>query len=131
MTCGGAVNARGWPTLRSCHSPAELSEKAIGESCGHESLGGPLSESLYGRVWAIARGNPLTDAEAASPLALRLYNLRHAAVSTWLNGGLPAPQVASWAGHSVAVLLRVYAKCIAGQEATARHRIGLALGLPE
>ena len=44
--------------------------------------------------------------------------LRHAAVSTWLNGGVPPTQVAEWAGHSVAVLLRVYAKCIAGSRAT-------------
>ncbi|GAA3068313.1 hypothetical protein GCM10010464_35710 [Pseudonocardia yunnanensis] len=33
------------------------------------------------------------------------------------------------AGHSVAGLLRVYAKCIAGQEEAARHRAALALGL--
>jgi hypothetical protein len=39
------------------------------------------------------------------------------------------PQVAEWAGHSVAVLLRVYAKCIAGQEEAARHRATLALGV--
>lgn len=57
------------------------------------------------------------------------YDLRHAAVSTWLNGGVEPTRVAEWAGHSVAVLLRVYAKCIAGQEATARHRVDLALGL--
>ena len=29
------------------------------------------------------------------------YDLRHAAVSTWLNAGVPATQVAEWAGHSV------------------------------
>ncbi|GES22554.1 hypothetical protein Aple_054520 [Acrocarpospora pleiomorpha] len=51
------------------------------------------------------------------------YALRHAAVSTWLNAGVPAPQVAAWAGHSVDVLLRVYAKCIHGQEADAMRRI--------
>ncbi len=33
------------------------------------------------------------------------YDLRHAAMSTWLNGGVPAAQVAEWAGHSVEVLL--------------------------
>jgi hypothetical protein len=69
----------------------------------------------------------LSGEEAASPLARRPYDLRHAAVSTWLNGGVEPTRVAEWAGHSVAVLLRVYAKCIAGQEATARHRVGLAL----
>jgi integrase len=89
--------------------------------------GGPLSESLYGRVWGKARAAALTAEELASPLARRPYDLRHAAVSTWLNGGVPAPQVAAWAGHSVDVLLRVYAKCIAGQDDIARRRIEEAL----
>ena len=35
----------------------------------------------------------------------------------------PAPQVAEWAGHSVDVLLRVYAKCISGQQYEAKRRI--------
>jgi integrase len=86
-----------------------------------------LSESVYGRVWALACTNALTPEEAASPLARRPYDLRHAAVSTWLNGGVPAPQVAAWAGHSVDVLLRVYAKCIAGQEDAVRRRVEEAL----
>ena len=38
-------------------------------------------------------------------------------------------QVAEWAGRSVAVLLRIYAKCIAGQEVTARHPVEHVLGL--
>jgi integrase len=89
--------------------------------------GGPLSESLYGRVWGEARTAALTAEEVASPLARRPYDLRHAAVSTWLNGGVPAPQVAAWAGHSVDVLFRVYAKCIAGQDAAVRRRAEEAL----
>lgn len=89
--------------------------------------GGPLSESLYGRVWGKAREAALSGNEVASPLARRPYDLRHAAVSTWLNGGVPAPQVAAWAGHSVDVLLRVYAKCIAGQEDAVRRRVEEAL----
>ncbi|MCU1628251.1 MAG: integrase family protein [Pseudonocardia sp.] len=92
--------------------------------------GGPLSESLYGRLWAAARAAALSEDETASPLARRPYDLRHAAVSTWLNSGVPAPQVAQWAGHSVDVLLRVYAKCIAGQEHEARRRIENALRTP-
>jgi len=91
--------------------------------------GDDLSDSTYGRVWKKAREHALTPEEAASPLARRPYDLRHAAVSTWLNGGVPATQVAEWAGHSVAVLLRVYAKCIAGQGDIAREQISRALGL--
>ena len=90
---------------------------------------GALSDSVYGRVWASARTAALTPGEAASPLARRPYDLRHAAVSTWLNAGVPPTQVAEWAGHSVAVLLRVYAKCLAGQEDAARQRVALALGV--
>lgn len=88
---------------------------------------GPLSESVYGRIWTRARMAALGAQEAASPLARRPYDLRHAAVSTWLNSGVPAPHVAAWAGHSVEVLLRVYAKCIIGQDGTARRRIEEAL----
>jgi hypothetical protein len=39
--------------------------------------------------------------------------------------------VAEWAGHSVQVLLRVYAKCIEGQDAQSRKLIEGALGEPE
>ena len=65
--------------------------------------------------------------EYASPLARTVYDLRHACVSTWLNGGVPPAQVAEWAGHSVAVLLKVYAKCIDGQDQIAKRRIEDAL----
>jgi hypothetical protein len=39
------------------------------------------------------------------------------------------PQLAEWAGHSVHVLMKVYAKCVDGQEAAARHRVEGPLGL--
>jgi integrase len=79
------------------------------------------------RVWKLARAEALTEADVASPLAKRPYDLRHAAVSTWLNAGVPPTQVAEWAGHSVNVHLRVYAKCVHGQEELARRRIHAAL----
>ncbi len=90
--------------------------------------GGELAESTYCRVWRKARVRALTAAEAASPLAGRPYDLRHAAVSTWLNAGVPSTQVAEWAGHSLAVLLQIYAKCLVGQEEAARRRIDAVLG---
>ncbi|GII05455.1 tyrosine-type recombinase/integrase [Planobispora takensis] len=89
--------------------------------------GGDLPAITYRRAWAAAREQALTPQEVASPLARRIYDLRHACVSTWLNAGVPAPQVAQWAGHSVDVLLRIYAKCIVGQDETARRRISEAL----
>ena len=77
-----------------------------------------------------ARYTALTPGEYASPLAKRVYDLRHACVSTWLNGGVPPAQVAELAGHSVAVLLKVYAKCIDGQDQIAKRRIEDALRDP-
>jgi len=44
-------------------------------------------------------------------------------VSTWLNGGVPATTVAEWAGHSVEILLRIYAKCLDGGDALIRQRV--------
>jgi integrase len=90
----------------------------------------PVSNNTYGRVWRKARGKTLPADQVASPLAARPYDLRHAAVSLWLNAGVPATQVAEWAGHSVHVLLKVYAKCIYGQEEAARRRIEAALSDP-
>lgn len=93
--------------------------------------GKPLNYGKYSLVWERARRATLTEAQYNSPLAGRPYDLRHAAVSTWLNAGVPATQVAEWAGHSVAVLLSTYAKCIDGQEEQARNRIAEALKPPE
>lgn len=50
--------------------------------------------------------------------------------SAALAAGVPATQVAEWAGHSVHVLLKVYASCIDGQDEAARKRIEDALGDP-
>jgi len=87
----------------------------------------PVSKWSYAYAWRQARQTALTPAQQRSPLAARPYDLRHAAVSLWLNAGVPATQVAEWAGHSVHVLLKVYAKCIDGQDEAARGRIEEAL----
>jgi hypothetical protein len=41
---------------------------------------------------------------------------------------VPATQVAEWAGHSVEVLLIIYAKCIEGRDRVWFGRIDDALG---
>jgi len=87
-----------------------------------------LPKLTYMRAWRSARRLAFTPEVAATALAATPYTLRHACVSTWLNGGVPAPQVAEWAGHSVEVLLKVYAKCLDGQEHEVRRRIMRALG---
>ncbi|WP_063820897.1 tyrosine-type recombinase/integrase [Parafrankia elaeagni] len=90
---------------------------------GRPSAGQPL----HGTVAADAGGGTDTGSEAASPLARRPYDLRHAAVSLWLNAGVPATEVARRAGHSVDVLLRVYANCVDGQDQFVNDRITDAL----
>jgi len=77
---------------------------------------GVLYPSSYHWVWHQARTLGLTSAQAASPLARRPYDLRHGGVSLRLNAGVPATQVAEWAGHGVEVLLTIYAKCIHGRD---------------
>jgi hypothetical protein len=46
---------------------------------------GMLSESTYGRVWRAALEIALGPELAATPLARRPHDLRHAALSLWLN----------------------------------------------
>lgn len=86
-----------------------------------------VSMNTIYRAWHRARAAALTGDEFESTLARRPYDLRHACLSTWLNAGVSPTQVAEWAGHSVAVLLSVYAKCIDGQEQMAFRRIEQAL----
>ena len=88
--------------------------------------GGILTDRAYLAVFHAARAAAFTPRETASLLARRPYDLRHAAVSTWLNAGVAPAQVAEWAGHSVHVLLTVYAKCISGQQDEAKRLILLA-----
>jgi integrase len=93
--------------------------------------GQPIATSTYTRAWRNVRADVLDEAQQASPLARVPYHLRHAAVSLWLNAGVPATQVAEWAGHSVAVLLKVYAQCIDGEEDAAKRRILAALKISD
>ncbi|NIL55862.1 tyrosine-type recombinase/integrase [Salinispora arenicola] len=89
--------------------------------------GNVVASSTYSRVWEEARRFSLPPERVASPLAGRPYDLRHAGVSLWLNAGLPAPEVAERAGHSVDVLIKVYAKCLDGDRRRMNERIEAAL----
>ncbi len=84
------------------------------------------AKTIY-RVWAAARRRAFTQQQADSVLARRPYDLRHACLSTWLNAGVPPARVAEWAGHSVEVLLRIYANCVDGDDQIALTRITEAL----
>jgi len=92
--------------------------------------GGLIQDTGYGEVWAEARSRALTPAQRASALAKRPYDLRHAAVSTWLSSGVEPQLVAKRAGHSVAVLFRVYAKFLSDGDEAANAKISARLGRP-
>lgn len=89
---------------------------------------GILGSTTYSRAWEEARHLALTPAQAASPLAGRPYDLRHAALTTWLNAAVPPAEVAKRAGNSVEVLLKRYAGCIDGQQDAINKRIEDQLG---
>jgi integrase len=76
-----------------------------------------LGAPTYDRVWREARQFALPSHLAATPLAARPYDLRHSALSTWLNGGADPTEVAERAGNTVEVLLSCYAKCLYGRRA--------------
>jgi integrase len=115
------VRALRWHIAAHGHAPD--GRLFLARGYGHRSV----SKWTYSYAWRQARSTAFSPAQQRSPLAGRPYDLRHAAVSLWLNAGVPATQVAEWAGHSVHVLLKVYAKCIEGQDEVARQRIEAAL----
>lgn len=85
--------------------------------------GGIVGSSTYDRVWHEARELALPPDLRASPLVARPYDLRHSALSTWLNAGVDPPEAAERAGNSVEVLMTRYAKCLYGRQAVANGRI--------
>ncbi len=88
----------------------------------------PVGMGTVYRAWDRARLAVLSPEQYGTSLARRPYDLRHACLSTWLNAGVSPARVAEWAGHSVPVLLRVYAQCVDGEDEAARHRIEATLG---
>ena len=89
--------------------------------------GGMLSESVYGRAWHAARQAALGPGLAATPLARRPYDLRHAALSLWLNATGEPAEVAARAGNSARLLYEVYLHCTDGQDDTVSQQIEDAL----
>jgi integrase len=88
---------------------------------------GVLGSTTYSRAWEEARRLALAPQQVASPLAGKPYDLRHAALSTWLNAGVDPTDVAERAGNSVEVLLKRYAKCLDGRQERNNRLIELVL----
>jgi integrase len=93
--------------------------------------GGVIQPSTWWQVWRRVRSLALTPEQLVTPLMERPYDLRHAGITWRLNSGVPAPDVAKWAGHSVEVLTRIYAGCVVGLDDVwiARMDAGLRLNL--
>jgi integrase len=89
--------------------------------------GGIIGSTTYSRVWEEARQLAFTPAQVKSPLAGRPYDLRHAALTTWLNAGTPVAEAAKRAGNSPEVLLRRYAGCLDKQADSVNRRIEAAM----
>ena len=86
-----------------------------------------ISESVYGRAWHTARRDALGSVLAATPLARRPYDLRHAALSLWLTAtGAPA-EIAARAGNSVTVLHTLYTHRLHSQQDAVSQQIEHAL----
>lgn len=85
--------------------------------------GGLVGGPTYSRVWSEAREFGLPADLVKTPLADRPYDLRHSALSTWLNAGVDPTEVAARAGNTVEVLLARYAKCLHGRHVVANKRI--------
>lgn len=58
---------------------------------------------------------------------LRVYEIRHAAATTWLGAGVPLGEVARRMGHSVETLVSTYVGALTGDEQVANQRIDEAL----
>jgi integrase len=100
----------------------------------------PLSALVVRRAWTAARlhvlGEDVPGADRSTTRVVttltgqKVYDLRHACLTGWLNAGVPPSQVAEWAGNSVKVLLETYIKCLSGQEADHKRRITESLHRP-
>lgn len=89
--------------------------------------GGRVRSTEYCDLWEASREAVLTPHEFESPLAEVPYSARAAGISMWIKAGVEPPEVARRAGHSLAVLYRVYAKILNGRQRQANQLIDKAL----
>ncbi|MFI6981531.1 tyrosine-type recombinase/integrase [Embleya sp. NPDC050154] len=86
-----------------------------------------VGTSTYWRVWVEARALALPPVQWHSIVAERPYDARHAAITEWLNAGVPVAEVARRAGNSPEVIHRRYEGCVYGAEEAANKKIDQAL----
>ena len=90
--------------------------------------GRPPTTTNYGPVWIRARKAVWPDAH---PLATTtVYDLRHAAATMMLKAGVIPAEVARRLGHSVDILMRVYAGVFADERDRSNMLIDVEVGRP-
>jgi len=77
--------------------------------------------SNWGRAWR-------RTLESIGQPALRVYDCRHAAATTWLRAGVPLGETARRLGHSVETLVSTYVGALEGDEELGNQRIEAELG---
>ena len=77
-----------------------------------------------GSNWARAWHRAL---ESVGQRALRVYDCRHAAATTWLRAGMPLGETARRLGHSVETLVSTYVGALDDEEHIANQRIDIYL----
>ena len=89
------------------------------------AAGRPVTPTNYGPVWVRARAQlwPRRHPLAAATV----YDLRHGAATMMLRAGVPPAEVARRLGHSVDVLMRVYAGVFDDERDRSNELIDLAL----
>ena len=87
------------------------------------------SSNFYRDVWGPSRKRVF---EESSPLRkVRRQDLRHSAITMWLNAGVPLKTAQRWSGHkTLSVLLDTYLGVMKGDEDVARERFEEALQPP-
>lgn len=89
------------------------------------AAGAHITPHNYGKAWSRARAqlwpapHPLSDA--------RVYDLRHSAASTMLSAGINPAEVARRLGHSVDMLMKVYASVFQDERERANQSLGAYL----
>jgi hypothetical protein len=106
----GVWDRPGWSNIHRRAEPHRITE-------GHDQSS--MAGVPGGRVHA-SRGRVATGAPSIRPSACGCVDV--------VERGVPATDVAAWAGHSVEVLLKIYAKCLDGGTEQLRQRVQTALG---
>ena len=96
-----------------------------GELLFQNGAGKVPTASNYGPVWTRLRQSQWPDPHPLSKTTV--YDLRHSAATLLLRSGVPLAEVARRLGHSVDVLMRVYAGVVTDERERANELVEVEL----